>query len=301
MRTIPLSTQGRGATACLLLAMLALPARADVTTRIEFFEDIGAITTFDAQAARVVSDARSIDSAAIKATGDASADLGTGELKARATGFRRTNSELSLAARAKATAVDVITVEGPGTDPIPATFEMLIDGDLLPPSLAAGTATAFASVSATLGVNGSSESALLQWLRGYDAAGIVSRDTLTGTGDWNGAFASDGASHFDLLLAYTASIVPGTPFDFSAELQAFVGSIGTLGSDVVSDFGNTARISIVLPEAYSFTSESGVLLAGPIPEPGTWAMFATGLGCLALGMRRRRPAPARPWRHGPDA
>lgn len=280
------TTLVRSALACALACSFPA-AHADVSTKIEFFEDIGSIVTYDQQAARVVSDAQSIDNSSVFATGEASADLGTGELKARATGYRRLDSELSLAARATGKAMDVLTIDGPGTDAIPVTFEMAVTGDLIPPDSAAGAANAFALVRAVVDVNGSPESATVQWLRGYDAAGAVSRDVITGLGDWTGAAPAAGTNHFDLLLSYTADIVPGTPFDFSSELQAYVGSTGTLGSEIVSDFGHTGLITIVLPQNYTLSSQSGVFLAGPIPEPETWALFGTGVGMIALGLRRR--------------
>ena len=188
-------------------------------------------------------------------------------------------SESGIAARAVGAATDTLTINGPGTEPIPVAFEMAVDGDLIVPASATGSVSAFASVQALLGVtDGGSETATLQWRREYDDSGAITSDNLTGIGDWAGEQPVGGTTnHFELLLRFDTEIVPGTPFGFESELQALVGSSGAVGADSISDFGNTGKFTIILPPAYSFTSDSGVFLAGPIPEPETWAMFACGL------------------------
>lgn len=55
---------------------------------------------------------------------------------------------------------------------------------------------------------------------------------------------------------------------------------------------NTGMLRIELPEGYSLAGEEGLLtstvVTTPVPEPGTWALFAAGLLMLALLARRRR-------------
>lgn len=275
--------------ATLLVLLAATPARAEVVTTLQFFGAFTVDQTFTKDDIRVVSDSKSRNDATARATAEASADIGTGELKAKATGEKLVPGELETAARASGSAVDTLTIDGPGTDAIPVSFQMAVDGDLILPGSASGQGGAFATVQAVLGIVGDSETATLQFRRRYDVSGAIVSESLTGIGDWQGAVPT-GASgtHYDLLLQFDTEIVPGTPFEFESELIALVGSGGDVGSDAISDFGNTGKFTIILPPAYTLTSQSGVFLAGPIPEPSTWAMLACGLGCVALFVHRRR-------------
>ncbi len=266
---------------------LAAPVYADVSTTLQFFGSVQPDLTYEKNDPRIVSDSKSRDDAIARATAEAAADIGTGELKARATGQKFLSGESEIAARAVARAMDTLTIDGPGTDAIPVSFQMAVDGDLFVPAAANGTGQAVALVQGVLGIVGASEFATLQWRRAYDAGGAVVTDSLTGLGDWLGAAPVAGTTnHFDLLLQYDADIVPGTPFDFESELRAIVGMRGPIGSDAISDFGNTAKFTIILPQSYTFTSQSGLFLAGPVPEPQTWALL--GVGLLGVGMYAKR-------------
>ena len=269
-------------------AALAPAAQAEVVTTLQFFGQIGLDQEFTETDDRIVSDSKSRNDATARAIAAASADLGTGELKTRAAGEMFIPSEANLASRAVAQAIDQLTINGPGTGPIPVTFEMAVGGDLTVPGTATAALSAFATVQAVFTIAGVSETATLQRRRNY-AAGVATSDTITGLGDWEGEQPVAGTdNHFDLLLSFEAQIVPGTPFDFVAELRSLVGSTGALGTDSISDFGNTGTFIVRLPEDYSITSTSGVFLAGPIPEPQTWAMLACGMACVAVLTRRRK-------------
>jgi hypothetical protein len=276
------------ALALFAVVTFATPLRAEVSTTLQFFGPLGPDLTFTEDDPRIVSDSQTRDDATARATAAASADLGTGELAAEATGQLFVPSETGIAARAVASAVDTLTVIGPGTDPVPVSFEMTVDGDLILPETASGSGSAFATVQAVLGIVGSSETATLQWRRQYDASGDISLDNLTGLGDWLGEVPVSGTTNsFELLLRFDGEAVPGVPFDFESELRALVGTGSAIGADAISDFGNTGTFTIILPQDYSFSSESGLFLAGPIPEPGTAILLACGLGGLARVRRGR--------------
>lgn len=55
---------------------------------------------------------------------------------------------------------------------------------------------------------------------------------------------------------------------------------------------NTGRLRIELPEGFALAGQEGLLtstvVTTPVPEPGTWALFAAGLLMLPLLARRRR-------------
>lgn len=274
----------------LLAAMLApLPALAAVSTDLLFISDSVDVPPFHKESDRIVSDSRTYADDSVRGAASASVDLGTGELKARASGEKLRFSEFAIGVEGRADAVDTLTIDGPGTTPIDVTFQLIVEGDLIvPASATGGGSSAFATVEVRLGVDGKSENAFLQRRRSYDAVGTLVSDSLQGLGDFQGEQPVAGTTdHYDLLLELVAPITPGTPFAFDTYLRALVGSFGPVGGDSIADFSHTAHINIIVPETYSLASESGVFLAGPVPEPQTWAMLGGGL-LMVAGLARRR-------------
>ena len=277
------------------LTLAAVPVRADVSTEINLrAEDFTKDLSSSKSDPRVVSDhlERLPGDPVGKASGDASADLGTGELRAKAFAEKKDGFEILVGAAARATATDTLTVVDPlgGVSPVPVSFQMAVDGDLILPDNGGGAGRAFANVTARLGASNDSESAQVQRQRTYDATGAVLTDTQFDNGDWDNAVPV--GTHFDLpLLILDAMITPGTPFDFTSELFVSVGNETGVTGGETADFGNTARITVVLPQGYSLESQSGFFLAGPIPEPQTWALFVVGLAGLAYTVRRGRQLP----------
>jgi hypothetical protein len=94
----------------------------------------------------------------------------------------------------------------------------------------------------------------------------------------------------------TPGVTTPGPFSFELRLGAPVSSaspsfplqaslVATAVHEGLADAGSTATLSIELPDGYTFTSESGVLLA---PEPS-----ATSLAVVALAALAARTAPVR--------
>lgn len=86
----------------------------------------------------------------------------------------------------------------------------------------------------------------------------------------------------DNLQGGESFVLPfNTPFHFQAALYA------DAANGASANFGNTATISVSLPEGYTFGSYSGVLLTAPVPVPAAAWLFGSGLLGL-IGVARRK-------------
>jgi len=94
--------------------------------------------------------------------------------------------------------------------------------------------------------------------------------------------ATLGYDSNDNLQGGESFVLPfNTPFHFQAALYA------DAASGAVANFGNTAAISVSLPEGYTFGSSSNVLLTAPVPVPAAVWLFGSGLLGL-IGVARRK-------------
>ena len=87
---------------------------------------------------------------------------------------------------------------------------------------------------------------------------------------------------------YSATFDLGDPATYNPDFLAANGGTPQLASGALIDAfnGNQAYVNIH-SAAYPAGEIRGFAVAAPIPEPGTWAMMAMGLGVLALLARRR--------------
>lgn len=290
------------------LTLVCASTRADVSIKVEILDRVegpasaiagrlGRFEVVNQTDPRITSKLLTRDDAFSKSTSFASADIGTGELKVNTTGFQRTSYSNAFIARASAAMSETLTIVGAGTTAVPVAFLMTVDGFHNTPALATGAGRAIANVTGKISINGLDETADLLKSTQYDAAGAVipGQTTFSATNDWTGATPVPGTTdQYDLRLRYDAFLVPGTPFSFVNEIKATISYLPTndgppmLSTDIIADFGNTAKLTITLPQNYSLDSASGLFLAGPVPEPATWAMALAGLGLFGLIVRKQR-------------
>ena len=82
-------------------------------------------------------------------------------------------------------------------------------------------------------------------------------------------------------LHVSSFIHPGDTLHVDAGLNTLVWRAGS-GSDVVADFGHTARMALQLPDGLSLEAgPEGFLMLAPVPEPAGWALLVMGL-CVVL-------------------
>ena len=91
------------------------------------------------------------------------------------------------------------------------------------------------------------------------------------------------------LLSLTGDIEPG----WMLSVDSWMAVSARAGTNAIASasFGNTAQLSLLVPEGVTVRSVSGHFLAeplAPVPEPATGAMLAAGLVLLQLVQRTRR-------------
>lgn len=115
----------------------------------------------------------------------------------------------------------------------------------------------------------------------YTIIGQLGQPYYSSATDWaNSSTWMDGTTRFFDL---TYNLVGANP---TIGIELTLEAVASLGS--VSDFSNTAGVSIIAPVGVSFTSESGVFLTGAVPETSSWAMLIAGFGLIGAMARRRR-------------
>jgi hypothetical protein len=91
-------------------------------------------------------------------------------------------------------------------------------------------------------------------------------------------------------LADSLTIAGNGIYDVFGSLSIFA-ALNDNAATIEMDFLHTGTFGIQTDPGVSFTSDSGVFLAGQgggaVPEPGAWAMMLLGLGIIGGSMRRR--------------
>lgn len=266
------------------LMFAALTVLASTTNTASALVIISACGVFtNLQNGTSASDTRNCAVSAPTGTGTTSADLATGALRTKATGVSVS------AGTAGATFSDTVTIAGNLANPI--QFHVLLDvhgaisgpagdpnfngnGSLMATDLETKNALAFGSN--------------IVQLRNYDGTNNPLTNFPSPIGTSTEFIGSLVPSNVHLVIDNLVTVDATHPsFVLTASLSSAAAPL-TAGVEIV-DFGNTASLSILLPNGFTFHSASGVLLSTPVPVPPPFALFATGLFSL-FAARRRRPS-----------
>lgn len=202
--------------------------------------------------------------------GNASSDLRLGQLKAYFSGNGATSQQTSGVVAAYL--ADVIYVTAPSSlNEYSLTASIDVSGTVLT------SAPYFGDVFPIVEANVQLERVDVQGPRN---TGAGFQAFQSGTYQASRTFELEVTRPFDSTgPTWGASIYVGSVLRIDASLLAPYSSI--------IDFGNSAHLRLALPDGLAYSSESGVLLAGPVPEPSQVLLIAVGLLFIA-GIRRYR-------------
>lgn len=203
------------------------------------------------------------------ATANASADLASGQLHVYA------SSDGPSVASAYAHFSDLITIAPTAgfSDYFQATFTLTVEGTL----------TGNADAGGELQVGSTVENSTVGGTA-LCTAGSAVCSPLPST---------PGGSVVQTLVA-TIYVDPANPIVF---IQPFlfaaandINGFFLFNESGLANFADTAQLSITLPDGFTYTSNSGVLLTqttqSPVPEPATLPLMAGILGLLVLGRKK---------------
>lgn len=221
------------------------------------------------------------DGITLRGSTAASANLATGKLRSVSTG-EIYNEEPGIVAggRNMASITDTVTVLGDLTGGVKIDVVLNVEGS-------------FTGTSDGLQMHAQLWDLIGPYSTQANAGASTSYDvgtTASGFGDWDVDFISDQPGNVEVLLAISFLVTPeNNDFTFRALLatECCVASPHYASGVASADFGNTARLGIIMPEGYSFTSESGALLS-EVPLPPTAWLFLSAIG--GLGWIKRKKA-----------
>ena len=236
----------------------------------------------------------------VTGTGAATADLRSGTLKSRveAQAYKFATNDLKANGGANAMLYDTITIGGGFSGFVQMRMEVSGAFRINDPNAAVSDPFVGAILQGLDG-NGNLFSSAAVQAHQYTSGGGVFLTPPTVFGDVDIETNADHLNNFhdpaDVRFAIEMNIpvTPSTPsFTFIAGLDTASGFGFILPEDETKvselDFGNTARLSLIVPDGVHWTSASRVFL---VPEPGTYVLVVTGLLLLFLtSQRTKRPS-----------
>ncbi|MDJ0927948.1 MAG: hypothetical protein QNJ73_09900 [Gammaproteobacteria bacterium] len=202
-------------------------------------------------------------------TGEAYANLATGQLRARSSATYLIDPPRGVATSTRASFGDTITVLGDWTGTVPVDVSVRVTGRAVPPNPGA-TIVSFSMRPSGPG-----------FFINSDLTFALSGPSINATLDIN----SLTYDSIDVVFTETFNVPNLNPnFLIGPALTVFSSTNFTTAFSQ-TDFFDTASLSIDLPPGLSFSSESGVFLTAiPIP-PALW-LFGSALGLLGWLKRR---------------
>jgi hypothetical protein len=244
----------------------------------------------------------------VMGVGGATADLSTGALKSSSTAqaYRSGPYDLATGSSSIAELSDTITIGGGYSGVV--GIRMDVSGSFLlnvPNAQMGGTVpypgmAAFLTTYTPSSVDLGTASLFLNQLNSYPN-GFVIRLSNPSTSA-GGSYTTNvdpittnfpDPADIHLVLTTTFLVTPSSPtFNVAARISTDTAfnHANDLGDQLLYsavDFGNSAHLSLMIPDGVPWTSASGVFLQS-VPEPGSGAFMALGILCL-LSTARRLP------------
>lgn len=237
----------------------------------------------------------------LAAPSTASANIAQGTMRATAVGrsYASGADSLRVGTQSEAKLFDTLTVNGSWTGTKVVELRLTVDGSFTsnatqPNWMSTSVITALAIWDAN---DGLLADALVRVVQGNDGTPFIisqgSNDIAVTTNAVNTVFndPTDVRITYSYLFGATEA---NRSFSFLSRLYLEAGmgfgtnATGPLAEGLV-DFGNTAQLSLIVPDGVTVSSESGVFLTA-VPEPESYALMLAGL--LAVGgaatLRRRQ-------------
>jgi len=225
--------------------------------------------------------------------GSASANLATGVLAAVAKGVFANNGSAS------AHFSDTITILGGLVGPLGVNISLGVHGVVSGPAQSSPTLNGSGEViTAGFGVTGAitnnQGSVILRDYSGTNVVPLTNETFFSGTGLSEGV-GSPYPNDIEFHIADDVMVDGAHPsFTFTADIGAFAQPIQfPLGALETVDLGDTATLTLTLPNGFSFTSASGVLLSQvpgttAAPEPSSLAILVSALAAVGWSASRVR-------------
>ncbi|MEO8311197.1 MAG: PEP-CTERM sorting domain-containing protein [Caldimonas sp.] len=268
-------------TACLSLAMLAIPPAAVAQSSAAVFQNgpafiIESESLPSGHASAELGGGGTDGVGSFSYVASAYADTRHGSLGAATTAtgvaYPFNNDRLTVHAQSELTEFVTFSTDGP------VTFRLAVQGSF--DSVFGGQMTSFASLT----VPGFTNRARTFWRGGstpltlnVPAANVI----------------SDDPSNYIVWLDGVIDVPAGIPVPITAHLDVFV--TPPVDGTARALFDHTAQLLLFMPDGMTFTSQSGEFLAdalSPVPEPATmWLLLAGGLVVSSVARRRGGASP----------
>ncbi|WP_141694756.1 VPLPA-CTERM sorting domain-containing protein [Candidatus Thiodiazotropha endoloripes] len=213
----------------------------------------------------------------------ASANLATGQLRSNSAAFGN-NSGIGVGGYGAALLTDTITLTGPLSGDLPVSVSMVIDGSF------SGQYTPSQSMLGMLTLSSGSPAQIsTSRIDVVYSSDIPTVTTNFVTGSHTENIINSSATNFSAILSADLLVSSTDPtFSILAQLSTWSSPSG-LDGWMVANFGNTANLSISLPDGLGYTSDSGVFLSvNPVPIPAAAWLFGSGLlGFIGVSRRNR--------------